>query len=159
MEQVRGRRIAEVYSSTMPQAVRSAQWAASSLSVRHVVVEGLQELSLGELDGGSYEDLRAHRILEAWLHGDLSAATPGAENARAVVKRFKDAVDAIADTHRGEAVLLFTHGAVMSLAVPLLSVNVRADFVAQRVLPGCAAVEVEVDADGWRIVSWPSAAA
>jgi probable phosphoglycerate mutase len=53
---------------------------------------------------------------------------------------------------------VFSHGAVMSLAVPCLSLNVRDDFAAQRFLPSCAAIEVEVDADGWRIVSWPSSA-
>jgi len=158
VEQVRGRRIAEVYSSTMPLAARSAEWASSELGVQHIVVKGLQEFSFGEREGGSYEDLWARRIFDAWLHGDLAAISPGAENAHAVVKRFKDAVEQIADTHRGEAVLVFTHGAVISLAVPLLSMNVRADFAAQRFLPSCAAIEVQVDADGWRIVSWPSSA-
>lgn len=158
VEQVRGRRIADVYSSTMPLAVRSAEWASSDLGMQHIVVEGLQELSLGEVEGDNYEDLRAHRIFDAWLHGDLEAASPGAENAHAVVQRFKDAVEQIADTHRGEAVLVFSYGAVMSLAVPLLSTNVRDDFATQRCLPSCAVVEVEVDADGWRIVSWPSLA-
>jgi len=158
VQQVRGRRIAEVYSSTMPRAVRSAEWASSELGVQHIVVKGLQEFSFGELEGGSYEDLWARRIFDAWLHGDLAAASPRAENAHAVVGRFKDAVEEIADTHRGEALLVFTHGAVMSLAVPLLSMNVRADFAAKRFLPSCAAIEVQVDANGWRIVSWPSSA-
>jgi broad specificity phosphatase PhoE len=83
---------------------------------------------LGQLDEGSYEDLRAHRIFDAWRHGDLAATSPGAENAHAVIKRFKDAVEQIADIHRGETVLVFSHGAVMSLAVPCLSLNVHDDF-------------------------------
>jgi broad specificity phosphatase PhoE len=111
----------------MDAAVRAAELAASELGVRLVVADGLQELSVGE----------------------------PAENGHAVVERFKDAAAEIADTHRGETVLVFTHRSVMSLAIPRLSVNVRNDHAAQRLLPDCAPVEVEVDADGWRVISWP----
>ena len=74
-----------------------------------------------------------------------------------VVERFKEALEAIADTHRGETVLVFTHGGAMSLAIPRLAVNLRNDLAAQRFLPNCIPVEVEVDADGWRVVTWPDA--
>jgi probable phosphoglycerate mutase len=124
VEQVRARRIADVYSSTMVQAVQSAELASSGLGVRRIATAGLQELSVGE-------------------NGDAAA------------RRFKEAINEIADARRGETVLVFTHGAVMSLALPLLSLNVRTDHAASQRLPSCVAAEVEVDADGWRIVSWP----
>jgi len=76
-----------------------------------------------------------------------------------VVKRFKEAIEEIADIHRGETVLVFTHGGAMSMVIPRLSVNVPNDFATQRFLPSCVAAEVEVDADGWRLVSWPGTAA
>lgn len=131
VEQVRDRGIAGVYCSPMRPAVQSAELAASSLGVRCIVADGLQS---------------------------TDEAYPGAEDSHLVVQRFKQAVGEIADTHRGETVLVFTHGAVMSLAVPQLSFNVRSDFAAQKLMPSCVAVEVEVDADGWRIVSWPVSA-
>ena len=134
VEQVGLRRIAAVYCSTTDPAVQSAELAASALGVRLVVSDGLHGLS---------------------LQGDLGAAGPGAEDGQAVVKRFAGAIEEIADTHRGETVLVFTHGGVISLVIPRLSVNVRNDLGAQRVLPHCAPVEVEVDADGWRVISWP----
>jgi len=87
--------------------------------------------------------------------GILDAGYPGGEDGHTVMKRFKEALEDIADTHRGETVLVFTHSGVMSLVIPMLSVNVRNDLVAQRFLPNCAVAEVEVDADGWRILSWP----
>ena len=77
------------------------------------------------------------------------------EPGHVVVKRFKEALEDIADTHRGETVLVFTHGGVMSLAIPRLAVNVRNNLAAQRFLPNCVAAEIEVDADGWRVLSWP----
>jgi probable phosphoglycerate mutase len=77
------------------------------------------------------------------------------ELAVAVLTRFTKAIEGIADVHRGETVLVFAHSGAMSLVIPRLSVNMRNDVAAQRFLSNCAVAEVEVDADGWRLVSWP----
>jgi probable phosphoglycerate mutase len=150
------RRIAAVYCSSMRRAVESADLAAVCLGVKPFVVDGLQELSVGDLAGVSQQDPRAHQVFDAWLQGDLDASCPGAEDGHAVVRRFAKALDGIADTHRGETVLVFTHSGVMSLVIPRLSVNVRNDLAAQRVPPSCVPAEVAIDADGWRVASWPS---
>ncbi len=157
VEQVRSRRVAAVYSSQMGRAVESAELAAVELGLHTLVVDGLQEFSVGDLAGVSSHDARAQQVFDAWLHGDLAAACPGAEDGHTVVKRFKGALDEIADRHRGETVLVFTHGGAMSLAIPRLSANLRNDLAAQRFLPNCVPAEVEIDADGWRVVSWPGA--
>ena len=157
VEEVRSRRVAAVYSSKMGRAVESAELAASELGLHALAVDGLQEFSVGDLAGLSFHDDRAQQVFDAWLHGDLAAACPGAEDGHTVVKRFKGALDEIADRHRGETVLVFTHGGAMSLAIPRLSANVRNDLAAQRFLPSCVAAEIEVDADGWRVVTWPGA--
>jgi 2,3-bisphosphoglycerate-dependent phosphoglycerate mutase len=69
--------------------------------------------------------------------------------------RFRDALEAVADVHRGETVLVFVHGEVLAW-VPGISVNGRNTAVTPDPLPFCVAAEVEVDSDGWRLVSWPS---
>ena len=157
VEQVRSRRVAAVYSSKMRRAVESAELAASELALRALAVDGLQEFSVGNLAGVSFDDDRAQQVFDAWLHGDLAASCPGAEDGHAVVKRFKEALDEIADRHRGETVLVFSHGGAMSLAIPRLSANLRNDPAAQRFLSSCVAAEIEVDADGWCVVTWPGA--
>ncbi|NMM23020.1 MAG: histidine phosphatase family protein [Phycicoccus sp.] len=157
VERVRSRRVAAVYSSQMGRAVESAELAASELGLRALAVDGLQEFSVGDLAGVGIHDDRAQQVFGAWLHGDLAAAFPGAEDGQAVVKRFKGALEEIADRHRGETVLVFTHGGAMSLAIPRLSFNLRNDLAAQRFLPNCVPAEVEIDADGWRVVTWPGA--
>ena len=156
-ERIRPRRIAAVYSSRMERALESAELAASELGVQAEVVDGLQEFAVGDLAGVRFHDERAEQVFEAWLRGDLDVGCPGAEDGHAVFKRFKEALDEIADLHRGETVLVFTHGGAMSLVIPRLAVNLRNDLVAQRFLPNCAVAEVEVDADGWRVVRWPGA--
>ena len=50
---------------------------------------------------------------------------------------------------------MFTDGAVMSLAIARLSVNVGDHLAGAPNLPHCAVAQVEVDSDGWRLVSWP----
>ena len=124
---LRSRRISAVYSSRMEPAVESGELAATELGVKAFAVDGLQELS----------------------------ARPEAEDGHAVVSRVRDAVTAIADIHRGERVLVFTHSGVMALVMPRIAASGCNTLAAQRFLPGCVAAEVEVDADGWRVVSWP----
>ena len=154
-ETLLSRRIAAVYSSRMKRAVESADLATARLGVEQFVVDGLQELPVGGLAGISDRDPRTHQVYDAWLRGDLDARCPGAEDGHAVVRRFAKALEEVADTHRGETVLVFTHSGVMSLVIPRLAVNVPNDPAAQRFLPHCAPVEVEVDADGWRVIAWP----
>jgi 2,3-bisphosphoglycerate-dependent phosphoglycerate mutase len=125
VEQVRGRRVAAVYSSRMGPAFDSAQVAASELGLSPVVAAGLPERTAV----GAQDDQRA-------------------------VTGFTEAIGEIADTHRGETVLVFTEGSVMSLVIPVVCVNVGNDPAAQRIPAHCAVAEVEVDADGWRLVSW-----
>jgi len=118
----------------MERAIESAELAASELGLRPVVLDGLQELSAG----------------------DVEVVASGPQGRHRVVKRFAEAIGGIADAHRGESVLVFTHSRAMSLAIPWLCLNVGKNQEGQRFLPNCAIAEVEVDADGWRLVSWPS---
>jgi probable phosphoglycerate mutase len=133
VQQVGGRRVAAVYSNHMEPAIESAELAASELGLRPVALDGLQELSLSDLEAGA----------------------PAAHDGHRVVRRFAEAITGIADAHRGESVLVFTHTNAMSLAIPWLCLNVRNDLEGQWFLPHCAVAEVEIDADGWRLVSWP----
>ncbi|HEX7535406.1 MAG TPA: histidine phosphatase family protein [Dermatophilaceae bacterium] len=154
-EQVRSHRVAAVYSSRMQRAVESAKLAALALGLQPLVADGLQEFSVGDLAGLGFHDERAQRVFDAWLLGDLRAGCPGGEEGHGVVRRFTEAIGGIADRHRGETVLVFTHSGAMSLAIPRVSVNAGSDFSARRFLASCAVAEVQVDSDGWRLMSWP----
>ena len=65
-------------------------------------------------------------------------------------RRFATAVGEIADVHRGQTVLLFTQVGARSLAIPGASAAARNEGAAG---PGCVVAQVEVDSDGWRLVS------
>ena len=56
--------------------------------------------------------------------------------------RLREALEQVADQHRGESVLVFSTREAMAPALPGLDGE----------LPRCETVLVEVDADGWRIL-------
>ena len=150
-----GERIAAVYSSPMERAVESGRLAGDLLGVRHTVVDGLQELGVGTRAGQPWSDPVMQETYAARIAGDLAARVPGAESGAEIVERMVGALQSIADQHRGEQVLVFTHGGVMSLVLPRVSVNVRNDLAHQRFLPNAVPARVEAGDDGWRVITWP----
>jgi 2,3-bisphosphoglycerate-dependent phosphoglycerate mutase len=152
------RRVARVYTSTMERAVESGAIAARVLGVDAAEVDGLQEYSVGALAGRPNDDPELRSVFRSWLHGDLDRRIPGGESGVEVLERYRDALQQIADQHRGETVLVFSHGGVMSFALPRLSETVRNDLVERGFLPNCVPAEVEVDGDGIRVLGWPGSA-
>lgn len=158
VESLRGRNIAGVYSSRLERAVESAALAAEQLGLRAAVVDGLEEPSVGALAGRAHDDPELPGVFEAWQTGSLGTSIPGGESGQEVLDRYRGALEEISDQHRGETVLVFSHGGVMSFALPRLGVNVGDDRATRPVLPRCAVVEVSMDADGAVVHSWPGGA-
>ena len=109
-EKLRGEKIAHVYSSTIARAVQTAELAAGVLGVEVTVREGLVELALGEAHGRPAGTGSFIPELQAWVAGNVEAKAPGSENAVEIAARVRAVLDDIADQHRGEAVLVVTHG-------------------------------------------------
>lgn len=151
--------VVAVYTSPLGRAVETGAILAGIWGTTATAVDGLQELSVGDLSGRPHTDGEARRIFLAWLAGDLGVRTPGAETGAEVISRFQVAVEELADRHRGQTVVAVSHGGVMSLAVPRLAVNVSSASSRDSLLENCAVVPVEVDADGWRMTTaWPGRA-
>lgn len=153
-----GRRIASIYSSTLSRAVESAEAAADVLGIRAKAIDGLEEFSAGTLSGRPHDDPELRAVFDEWIAGNLEARIPGAESGEEVLARFRSALESIADLHRGETVLVFSHGGVMSFVLPRLSGNVRNDLATRMFLPNCALAEIEVGDDGYQVLSWPGTA-
>jgi len=152
-------RVAAVYSSTLGRARETGEIVAAALGVPAQVIAGVQEFSVGQFAGRPSTDPCVKNVFTVWMTGDLSVGCPGAETGAEVVARFVDALDALADQHRGEAVAVISHGGAMSLAIPHRSTNATTAPSRQRLLPPCAVVPVEIDGDGWRLVGdWPGTA-
>ncbi len=152
-------RIAAVRTSAMGRAVESGDVAAAALGVGTAIVAGLEEWRVGDLAGRSIDDPAAQEVYDAWLAGDLDARIPGAESGREILARYREALEEIADLHRGENVLVFSHGGVMSFVLPRLADNLADDQARGEVLPNAVPVILEAGDDGWFVRSWPGRAA
>lgn len=150
-----GRRVAYVYSSPLARAVQTAEIAAGALGVDVGVREDLRELSVGAYAGRPEQPDPFAETFAAWRAGDLAATYPGGEPGLDVVHRVREVLASVADLHRGETVLVISHGGVLSLALPRLVTNLRDDHGHAHPPPRCDPVELAVDADDWRCVRWP----
>jgi probable phosphoglycerate mutase len=140
------------------RAVESGALAAEVLGVESRAVDGLEEFSVGALAGRDHDDPELMGVFEAWKSGHLGTFIPGGESGKQALDRYRGALEEIADQHRGETVLVFTHGGVMSFCLPRMGRNVRNDLAAQLFLPNCAVAEISIDADDVTVVSWPGSA-
>jgi broad specificity phosphatase PhoE len=119
--------IAHVYASPLVRARRTAEL----LDLPVTVVDGLRELSLGEWEGCTVEEIRAQPgdPYTRWVRDPVEGCPPGGEPLALVQARALRAVEEIAATHRdGETVLIVSHGGVISallahwLGLPLSSI-------------------------------------
>ena len=155
-DRLRAERVAAVYTSPLARAQQTGAVVGELLGLTTSPVAGLQEFSVGSLAGTPASGPDARKVFVAWVTGDLDRRWPGGETGSEVVARFVTAVEALADRHRGETVLVVSHGGVMTLAIPNTAENVRPELAVDAMIPNCAVAEVEVDADGWRLVGpWP----
>ncbi len=154
-EEVRRYRVAAVYSSELQRAAETAAVLAGRLEVVTEARPGLQEFSVGSYVGRSEGHALIASVFNRWLDDDLAAGCPGGETGSAVIQRVGDALQELADQHRGETVVVVSHGAAMSLAIPRLCRNAGSDLIRAHWVPHCAIAEISVDADGWLLRNWP----
>ena len=123
--------IAAVYTSPLERARRTAEIAAAGLDVPLTSVHDLRELSLGDWEGRTVEEIRAlpGDPYEQWVRDPVACLPPGAEPLAEVQARVVSAIGEIAAAHpNGQQVLVVCHGGVISaylahcLGLPLSSI-------------------------------------
>jgi alpha-ribazole phosphatase len=125
------RPLAHVYTSPLERARRTAEIVVAAVRAPLTVIEDLRELSLGEWEGRTVEEMRARPgdPYARWVRDPVAFGPPGGEPLAAVQERALRAVEAIARAHPdGERVLVVSHGGVISaylahcLGLPLSSI-------------------------------------
>ena len=128
---LRARPPARVYSSPLERARRTAEAVAAALARPMTVVDDLRELSLGEWEGRTVEEVRAlpGDPYARWIRDPVEHCPPGGEPLDLVQARVVSAIAAIAAEHpNGDDVLVVAHGGVISaylahwLGLPLSSI-------------------------------------
>jgi broad specificity phosphatase PhoE len=115
---LRSRRVAHVYASPLERARRTAEIVVAELGVPLTLVDDLRELSLGEWEGRTVEEICAQpgNLYTQWVRDPARNLPPGAEPLTAVAERVLRAVGIIAAAHpNGDDVLVVAHGGIISV--------------------------------------------
>lgn len=123
--------VAHVYASPLARARATAERVVDHLGVPLTLVDDLRELSLGEWEGRTVDEIRAlpGDPYACWVRDPVGGCPPGGEPLDQVQQRVVAAVEAIAAAHpNGDDVLVVCHGGVISayiahcLGLPLSSI-------------------------------------
>jgi len=115
---LRGYRVRAAYVSPYRRAVETAELALRGSDVPMTVLPELRELSLGQWEGCTVDDVRARygSPSRAWLRAPHDCPPPDGEPLPDVHTRVQAAVDRIAAAHpNGDDVLIVAHGGVISV--------------------------------------------
>jgi phosphoserine phosphatase len=125
------RRIAHVYASPLVRARRTAEIAAGERGLPLTLLDDLRELSLGDWEGCTVEEIRTQPgdPYTRWVRDPVGCLPPNGEPLAAVQARAVQAVGDIIASHADEdAILIVSHGGVISallahwLGLPLSSI-------------------------------------
>jgi len=147
--------IEAIYVSTLRRTRLTAEPLAHALGLEIHEVDGLQEITGGELEG-----LAGNEALSTYLgtifswKDDFAGRIPGGENGHEFFARFNAAIGGIADLHNG-TVAIFSHGAAIRTWASGRATNLDAEFSRSHSLENTAVVVMEGNpAEGWRATHW-----
>ncbi len=146
--------VTAVYASQATRAQQTAAPVAAAHGLAVQVIDGVQEVSCGDLEGRADTAARElfDRTYAAWWQGDLDAHLPGGESANDLRARYVPAVEAIAAGAR-DTVVLVSHGAAIRLAAAAL----LGDTAETQYVPNTGLVILRRDPAGWALEHWDEA--
>lgn len=160
-EKLRSEPIAGVYASRALRAQQTAAPLAAALTVEVQVIDGVQEVYVGELEGrGDVEALKAYAAtVHPWTRGDLAVSMPGGESGEQVRERYTAAIGDLRAKHEQDtAIAVVSHGGAIRLGAEWLADNVRPELADQGLIPNTGIVELEtLPGGGWHCHSWVGA--
>jgi alpha-ribazole phosphatase len=108
-----------VYSSPLARARDTAAPIAAGRGLEPAVDEALAEMDFGELEGLSYDEIRAARpdVFRAWMETPTSVRFPRGESFADLRERVLAAVGGLRERHHGEAVAVVAHGGVVRVVL------------------------------------------
>ncbi len=135
--------VTAIYTSQLQRARNTAGAIARELGLSPRIEPDLQEYGLGIWEGLKIADL--HQRHDFWnaIRNDPDFAPHGGESPRQVRNRFIGALRRIADSHRGERVIVVTHGGALSMVLGEL---IGGDYTSwERVMDNCGVSELTLE--------------
>ncbi len=151
-----GEAIDAVVVSTMTRTQQTAAPLAAALGLEPRIVDGLQEIDAGDLEGRSDEEairLYMGTIFSWWSSFD--GRIPGGENGAEFSERYTAAIAEVYAEHPDGTVAVVSHGAAIRTWGCWSAQNLDAEFSRTHVLENTGVVTLEGSPDGgWVATHW-----
>lgn len=144
-----------IYSSDLDRAHTTALPSAARLGLPVALDAGLRERNYGVMQGldrGEIE-LLLPEASAAWKSRDPDREIPGGETLRVFHDRVVATLARIGIAHRGQRVLIFTHGGVLDIAYRHAT-GLGFDAERNHLLLNASINRIVLDTDTWRVVEW-----
>ncbi|WP_440711424.1 histidine phosphatase family protein [Herbiconiux sp. YIM B11900] len=151
-----GEHIDAIAVSTMLRTQLTAAPLAAATGIEPQVVDGLFEITAGELEGRTDQDAvqTYMRTIFSWWT-DFEARIPGGESGTEFHARYDRAITSLYDAHPDGTVAVFSHGAAIRTWASWSARNIDADFSRGRTLENTGIVTLEGSpAEGWIATHW-----
>lgn len=150
---------AALYTSDLKRARQTAQTIADLHGLTPVINEQLRERHYGVFQGLTYDEAQAQfpDDYARFVARDCISPLPGgSESLHAFELRITTMLEALANQHRGEQILIITHGGVLDIAHRCASgkpLDAARDFL----IPNAALNWIARCDEKWRIIRWGEA--
>ena len=150
-----GENPAHLYASDLLRAQQTAQPVAVQLGLPVNSDPALREQSFGLVDGIRVDDIKAQhpQAWEGWLRFHEDYRMPDGESARQFHARVMDAVGRLVAAHRGETLLVVTHGGVLDM-IYRTALSLGLNGPRQSEIPNAGVNRVRVRDGGIDILLW-----
>jgi broad specificity phosphatase PhoE len=132
-----------LYSSPLQRAQKTAAPIGRELGLENSVEADLTEFHLGSWEGVSYAELATTHKLWENMSRDPDFAPHGGESPSQVAQRFSGVLRDLCERHRGERVVVVTHGGALSIGLAMLIDGVHGGWAG--VMNNCAVSELVLE--------------
>ena len=141
-----------LYASPMQRTRETAAIIAEQLRLPVASRDDVIELDYGEWTGATFDAIRADPRWQQWSGTRSIACIPGGETMREVQRRAVEALMAINERHRGDAVLVVSHGDVIRAAL-VFALGMPLDFFNRIEVVQGSISTIRIDQGGIRVTA------
>lgn len=144
-----------IYSSDLKRAHVTANIIGESLGLTPLIEPGVRERNFGVLQGLIFHKMHEHQpeAAKTWASRDPDGVIPEGETLGTFHRRVVQAINDIAARHRGQRVMVVSHGGAMDIIWRHAS---QVSLQAERQTPivNTSVNRISVSEEGWKIIHW-----
>lgn len=145
----------EIWCSELGRAQSSAEIFSQLLDLRVQIHPGLKEVSFGNVEGSTWEEVRnLHpELQQAWYEHRAEARLPGGESREEVLKRLQTTLEQWREQNPNSRLLAVTHGGVLACLMTWL-MQIPAGIRPRCSIDNGALSIIQFKNNSWRIKTW-----